>query len=423
LESLMQPLRILYIVPYVPNLIRVRPFNLIRNLAERGHAVTVATLYSNERELQEAQDLKQHVFDVKAMPLTLARSLWNSAAALPSRIPLQAMYCWEPSFANALCQMVHEHEGEQQYDVIHVEHLRGAQYGLNLKKDFAGKPGLPPVVWDSVDCITLLFRQAATGSRNIANRILTRLELGRTEAYEGWLARQFDHVVVTSSLDKKELASLMPPGSPISSISVVHNGVDLNYFRPDPSVKREPASLVVSGKMSYHANATMALHLVQDIMPIVWARCPDAKVYIVGKDPSREIQALAQNPAVVVTGTVEDIRPFLQKATVAVTPITYGTGIQNKVLEAMACATPVVSSSQAVSALRIVSGRDALVAQEPIDFAGAVLQLLRDPEQQKRIGEGGRAYVEAHHQWPEITAQLEGIYMNVIRASRNSSER
>lgn len=417
----MRPLNILYIVPYIPNLIRVRPYNLIRSLAERGHQVTVAALYTNERERQEAEDLKKYCREVKAYPITLTRSLWNSARTLFTRLPLQSEYAWSPQFARELSALVKTGGAAGLFDVIHVEHLRGAKYGLYLKTELGA--ACPPVIWDSVDCISLLFRQASIGSRSLPKRLISRIELPRTEAHEGRLAEQFDHVVVTSSTDKKALAALMTPGAPISSITVLPNGVDLDYFCPDEKVEREPGTLVISGKMSYHANISMALHLTQNIMPIVWARCPDARVYIVGKDPSREIQALAQNPAIIVTGTVSDIRPYLHRATIAVTPITYGAGIQNKVLEAMACGTPVVSTPQAVSALRVVPGRDVLVAQEPIAFAEAVLDLLRDPERQHKIGAAGRAYVEAHHKWPEIAVQLEGVYLNAVSAAGKALER
>lgn len=410
----MRSLNVLYVVPYIPNLIRVRPYNLIRNLAERGHRVTVAALYTSERERQEAEALAKFCHQVRAYPISFFTSLWNSLKALPTREPLQAVYAWSPQFAGELARMA-AGSGDDRYDVAHVEHLRGANYGLYLKDQL--KENCPPVIWDSVDCISLLFRQASVGSKSLPKRMISRLELPRTEYYEGWLAGQYDHVVVTSSADKKALAALMKPGSAISHISVLPNGVDLDYFRPDERTAREPATLVLSGKMSYHANVTMALHLVQNIMPIVWARCPDAKVYIVGKDPTREVQALAQNPAVVVTGTVDDIRPYLYRATVAVTPITYGAGIQNKVLEAMACATPVVSSPQAISALRVMPGRDVLVAQEPIAFAEAVLDLLRDPQRQCSIGAAGRAYVEAHHRWPDIAMQLEEVYLNAVNAA------
>jgi glycosyltransferase involved in cell wall biosynthesis len=113
---------------------------------------------------------------------------------------------------------------------------------------------------------------------------------------------------------------------------------------------------------------------------------------------------------ITVTGTVNDIRPFLQKATIAVAPLTYGAGIQNKVLESLACATPLISTPQAVSALKVQTGREVLVANEPGEFAGLVLYLLDNPEYQQRLGEAGR--------WSTITRQLEGVYDEVIDAKQ-----
>ena len=120
-----KPLNVLYIVPYVPNLIRVRPYNLIRSLAERGACVTVATLYTSERERQEAEDLRKLVTDVRAYPIGKLRSLWNAGLAVPSRTPFQAVYSWSPAFAQALVEMTAP-KGVPAFDVVHVEHLRGA---------------------------------------------------------------------------------------------------------------------------------------------------------------------------------------------------------------------------------------------------------------------------------------------------------
>jgi glycosyltransferase involved in cell wall biosynthesis len=178
----------------------------------------------------------------------------------------------------------------------------------------------------------------------------------------------------------------------------------------------------MSGKMSYHANVTMALHLVQEIMPHVWAQQPETRVCIVGKDPSRAIQDLSRNPNIIVTGTVSDVRPYLRKATIAVAPIAYGVGIQNKVLEAMACATPVVATPQAVSALNLQAGEDALVAQKPADFAQAILRLLNDRQLREKVGQRGRRYVEANHDWAAVSAQLEQTYRQV-RISDSITER
>jgi glycosyltransferase involved in cell wall biosynthesis len=142
------------------------------------------------------------------------------------------------------------------------------------------------------------------------------------------------------------------------------------------------------------------------------------KFWIVGKDPTPEIRALASDPRITVTGSVADIRPYLCKATLAVTPITYGVGIQNKVLEAMACATPVVSTPQAISALAVVPGKDVLVAEGAESLAGEILRLIDSPLLQAQIGAGGRNYVEEHHQWPLIAENLENLYLGAIQEKK-----
>jgi glycosyltransferase involved in cell wall biosynthesis len=167
----------------------------------------------------------------------------------------------------------------------------------------------------------------------------------------------------------------------------------------------------------------MTLHLTQSIMPLVWERRPEVKLWIVGKDPVQEIQALGEHPSVTVTGTVSDIRPYLQQATIAVAPLTYGVGIQNKILEALSCATPVITTPQAISALGVTPGREVLVAQDPRVFAEQILQLLEDPQQQQRIGQAGRLFVETHHKWETITAQLEGTYHELVNAYQRSYAR
>jgi len=121
-----------------------------------------------------------------------------------------------------------------------------------------------------------------------------------------------------------------------------------------------------------------------------------------------------------VTGTVPDIQPYLSRAAVSVAPLTYGAGIQNKVLEAMACGTPVVATSLAVSALGITPGREVLVADEPKPFARYIMKLLNDPERGKQIGQAGRRYVERHHRWEQLAGKLEAIYHEVIRNSNGS---
>jgi sugar transferase (PEP-CTERM/EpsH1 system associated) len=405
-------MKILFIVPYVPSLVRVRPYNLIRHLSTLGHEVRVLTVWTNEREREEAEQLRHYCHDVRAIYLARWRSLANCLRALPTRTPLQSVYSWHPALVQGILDQ------NWHADVIHVEHLRGAHYGLALRSRSANGRRPVPIVWDSVDCITHLFRQAADHSSTRFGRWLTYFELTRTARHEGWLANQFSRVLVTSQADRTALLSLLPTQQPTPHIKVLPNGVDVTYFKPQVAAVREPATLVLSGKMSYHANATMVMYFVNSILPYVWARRPEVSLCVVGKDPPREVQALAGDRRVSVVGTVPDIRPYLQHATVAIAPLTYGAGIQNKVLEAMACATPVVASPQAVSALAVKPEEDLLVARRPADFAEAVVGLLDDPELRLRIGRAGRCYVERKHRWEDIAAQLEGVYDEVVCTSQ-----
>ena len=403
-------MNILFVVPYVPNLIRVRPYNLIRFLTARGHRVSVFTLWENQQERPDIEKLEQECYAVHALPMPRLQSMLNCLAVIPTRTPLQAVYSWQPRLARQITASAIEGD----YDVIHVEHLRGSQYGLHLLKDLKKANRRIPVIWDSVDCISLLFRLASKRSQNFLRRLITHFEVERTEKYEGWLPGQFDQVLVTSQVDRQAFIDLLPPNSPAPKIDVLSNGVNLDYFSPGDPKQRDAATLVVSGKMSYHANVAMVGYLVQQIMPSIWKTRPDVRLQIVGKNPPGEILALGENPSISILSNVTDIPPYLQRATIALTPILYGVGVQNKVLEAMACATPVVSTPQAVSALQVQSGKEVYVAQEPESFAAMVLQLLANPQERDRMGQAGRIYIEQHHQWSSIAVQLEQLYLQAL---------
>jgi glycosyltransferase involved in cell wall biosynthesis len=399
-------MKIAYVVPYVPNLIRTRPYNLITQLASLGHQVKVFTLGSSRQDLIDAQALKGKCSDVHYHVQPVWRSLLNSAVAVPSCRPLQSVYSWQGGMARRLA----EHVSRKAFDIVHVEHLRGARYGVFIKSRFP----TVPVVWDSVDCISQLFRQAVGHSSSFFGEFVTRFELLRTRKTEGNLLCMFDHVLVTSSTDKNALLELVPNGSEPSPISVLPNGVNLHYFHPNLDIQKETATIVFSGKMSYHANISMVKYLVSEIMPRVWQACPEAHIFIVGKDPSSDIRKLEKNPHITVTGTVEDIRPFLWRATVSIVPLLYGAGIQNKILEAMATGTPVITTSRTLSALQVQPGRDLLVANSAGEFAQNILRLINDRNLRQTIGNFGLAYVRSHHDWISIASQMANIYQHTV---------
>jgi glycosyltransferase involved in cell wall biosynthesis len=388
---------------------------LIRALAAEGHEVTVATLWSSAEERAAIDELKSVGINTVACRLPAGRLLWNCLGALPSRDPLQASYSWSPHLAKEIGRLATSWPA----DVVHVEHLRGVRYGLALADALSERRSArPAIVWDSVDCISSLFRHAAVQGLGRRVRVAAKLELPRTEQYEGRVVAGFDRVIVTSEIDRRDLLELnRRSGGRPPRIDVIPNGVDLEYFAP--SLKpRDPMTLVITGKMSYHANAIAVMRFVEDVMPLVWSDVPQVRLLIVGKDPTREILKLAELSAdghgtdtrIVVTGTVPDIRPFLHQATVAVAPIQYGVGIQNKVLEALACATPVVATPQAVSALGARTSEELLVGTTPHELATAIVSLLRDPLRAEHLGKAGRALVERQHDWRVLAGRLSQIY-------------
>jgi glycosyltransferase involved in cell wall biosynthesis len=193
---------------------------------------------------------------------------------------------------------------------------------------------------------------------------------------------------------------------------VLPNGVDLDYFSP-MEIERDPATIIFTGKMSYHANVAAALDLAHQVMPVIWQQLPEAKLVIAGKDPTPELLNLASDSRISVTGTVPDLRPYLAQATVAVLPMRYGVGIQNKVLEAMAMGTPVITTSQTLAALQTTVEQDILSGDTPQAIAQAAIKLLTNADLCQKIGQGGRRYVETHHDWQVVAERLEAVYREV----------
>jgi len=384
--------RILFVLPYVPSLIRVRPYNFIRSLARRHEITVLATSMAGEAE--DVAALQAICEGVHIVPFRLATGLRSCARAALCGEPLQAAVCRSPAAERLLRDLL----ARGRFDVVHVEHLRAAYLGAHIPRDL-------PTVFDSVDSISLLLERTLQSSHSLRQRLQAALELHRTRRYEAGILRRFHQVAVTSPDDAAALQALAPDGR----VTVVPNGVDLEYFRP-PAGPRDAATLVFSGKMSYHANATAVLHFVRHILPIVRRSRPDVRVKIVGSRPPAPIRALTADPAITVTGHVPDIREAIAPCTVAICPVTVKVGIQNKVLEAMALGVPVVSTRAGLGGLAAEPGRDILVADDETTFAGQVCRLLDDPQLCRQLGMAGRHYVEDHHRWDTAADRLEGLY-------------
>jgi sugar transferase (PEP-CTERM/EpsH1 system associated) len=407
--SLPNPLRILFVTPYKPDLIRVRPYQFIRHLARLGHKITLVYYDSaeNAKSHEEMDTLCEEVF---AFPITKFNIIRNCLLSLPTKKPIQAAYGMNSRMLNQLVEFLNNKKTP--FDVVHFEHLRAVDFALSMKQSGSSRP--VPFIWDSVDSITHLFRQASKQHPLWIGRKFLEMETRRTSRYEPKAASTFSQVLVTSQADQRAYEDLLWEQNLTANIQVLANGVDLEYFCMDPQQSREENTLVISGKMSYHANQKMVTRLVEEIMPLVWKHNPSVKLWIVGQNPSKEINGYGADPRITVTGWVSDIRPYLQKAAISVAPLAYGAGIQNKILEAMACGTPVIASATALNALQALPGQDLLSANDAQAFANSVIDLLSNPEKREAMGSAGRLYVENNHSWGKAAEKLTQVYQTAI---------
>jgi len=400
-----QNLNILFVTPYRPDIVRVRPYQFLRNLSKSGHKITLV-YYDAPDKIIPGDELKSICQEIYAFPLPKHRAIVNCSLCLLTKRPLQAAYGYNEKMAKQLSLLIRDNN--KPFDLIHFEHLRSVEFARILIKN--NPDSRLKMVWDSVDSITHLFKQAAKQDPSWLKRKFLEFETRRTAKYEPYFASLFEKVIVTSKKDQQIFNELLQTEKMNADVNVVANGVDLDYFGTIKKSAREKNTLVISGKMSYHANQRMVEKIVLEIMPLIWEKNASVMLWVVGQNPSQEIINYGRDPRILVTGYVDDIRPYLSNATIAVAPLAYGAGIQNKILEAMACSTPVIASPVALQALSVIPGKDLISADDNQSFANAVLELLSDPVLSEKIGKAGRLFVENNHSWTNATEKLVEIY-------------
>jgi glycosyltransferase involved in cell wall biosynthesis len=228
---------------------------------------------------------------------------------------------------------------------------------------------------------------------------------------EAEACRRHDAIFATSERDRRLLETLVP-GVPKF---VIPNGVDPSYFTPAAG-SPEPASLVFSGMMAYVPNNDGMLYFLDEIFPLIRAKVPGLKVYIVGNRPPKSLLERASE-SVIVTGYVEDVRPFISKASVYIVPLRMGSGTRLKILEAMSMGKPVVTTSIGCEGLDVVNGETAVIADDPLSFAGSVVDLLGDGQMRERLSRNGMELVRQKYDWSVVDGLVEEAYLGLRRGA------
>ena len=270
-----------------------------------------------------------------------------------------------------------------------------------------------PIVADFCDATSM---RIATKLQFVAwlRKPLLWLRHRQVRRLEQVLARKTAHVAFVSARDRE---FVLGPGS---QAKVVPNAIDHRYWRRRPEARSAQNCIIFTGVMDYAPNDDAAVHLIQDIAPLVRRAIPNLEVLVVGRDPSRRVRELAsRSPGVVVTGFVDDMRPYLEKATVFVAPLRYASGMQNKVLEALAMQIPVVATSVVAEGLRTNGiAPPVLTARNGLEFAEATVHLLRHASDREALSLQGRRYVENNFCWRRSAEKLEHMCVEAVAAAR-----
>jgi sugar transferase (PEP-CTERM/EpsH1 system associated) len=267
-----------------------------------------------------------------------------------------------------------------------------------------------------VPCPTVLFthnveseiwRRHAEACRHPVVQALYRQQHRRMLRFERRTLSRFDLVLAVSEADRSTFARIYPDAIR-QPVHVIPTGVDAEYFSPQGPPSRAGArSMVFTGSMDWLPNEDAMLYFCREVLPLVRAAEPDATLSIVGRTPTPTVQRLAEQRGVTVTGRVADVRPYMEDQAVFVVPLRIGGGTRLKIFEAMAMGKAVVSTTVGAEGLDVEPGTHLLVADEPRDFADAIVSLFRDIDRRRRLEQAGRALVVHKYDWSAVAGSLE----------------
>ncbi len=401
-------MRILFLSHFLPHPptsgAALRDYNILKELSRHHevHLLAFSRPVMHPDSVSVAESRK-HLLEfcrtVEVLSLPTDRSRFRLYSLLLLNLLSSAAYStWQfrsRKMRRALSVAITRHE----FDVVHVDTIAMAGYCRHFKK--------LPAVLNHHNIESQLLRRRAGATRNRMLRFYINLQsrrLARTECEAAVAAA--DNVCV-SEIDRAELLRACHE----ASCRVVPNGTDLGFFQPQTVEEDHPPSLVFVGSMTWFPNAQGMQRFAELIWPRIKAAIPETVIYSIGAHPPEELRRLAERDTDFrVLGFIDDIRPYVARAAVYVVPIHVGGGTRVKILDAMAMAKAIVSHPVGAEGLEVTHGKDLLIAEEPEEFADAVVSLITNPELRKRLGRNARDTVEAKYAWPRIVPLLESIY-------------
>ena len=294
---------------------------------------------------------------------------------------------------------------EQSFDTVQVESMHLIAYARRIRQ-LAPQTRLI-LDWHNIES-EILARYAENDS-NPLRRVYAQRTSTLSRGVENELLRLCDAHTVCSEREREALQGRVSG----TRIEVVGNGVDCDFFATNSAADGERRDVLFMGRMDYHANVDAALFFVDKVWPLIQTRRPELRLVIVGAQPAKPILALREQ-GIVVTGTVDDVRPYYHSALTSVVPLRVGGGTRLKVLEAMAAGTPVISTTLGAEGLAVSPGKDILIADAPEAMADAVVSLRAGTPQWHEIAASGRRLVRAKYDWSVVGGVLWRLHTQLV---------
>jgi sugar transferase (PEP-CTERM/EpsH1 system associated) len=375
---------------------KIRPFNMIRHLTASGHQVTVASLARSAQEAEDGRGIAAHCAHYEVAEVRELTQMARMVVRLPTTTPSSMGYFYSP----VLAWRIHGLLARERFDLIFVHCSSAAQY-------VAGARGIPKIL-DFGDMDSQKWLEYAR-YKPFPLSAGYWLEGKKLEREERRLAHGFDMCTATTRAEWETLERY-ETGTPTDWFP---NGVDSHYFRPGEE-PYEPDTISFVGRMDYYPNEQCMLDFCRNVFPLLRQRRPNLRLSIVGADPVPSVKNLAELPGVTVTGSVPDVRPYVCRSAAMVAPLSIARGTQNKILEAMAMGVPVVTSPAAAGGVDAVQHEHLLVARSHAEQYAALLRVLEDPQERRRLALAGRARVLSHHAWPASLRRLDNIIERTV---------
>lgn len=399
-------MRILFVTPSFPfppnDGGRLGYYNPIKYLSRRNEIVLVSL--GGPENPAHVSELKRFCLAVEAFRKPGSGQRWGLARGLIRNPPGSLAKYWDSRFGDFLLECVTRHNP----DLVELQHLSMAVYGRCF-------PPSLPVILREHNVEYKVWERQVRSARSWLEWAYVRLAAPRIRVYEGNVASRFARCVTVSEADARHLRAI----SPRAQVEVIPSGVDTEYFYPVQDDREEPCSLTLTGSFEWPPKQHSLWVLMTEIFPRIKARVPEAKLYVVGKGVPAEMRERAERmPGIVITGAVEDVRPYISRSSIVVQYLESGGGIALKVLEAMAMRKPVLSNRLGCEGIDVEAGRDCLLADGVEDFAAAAVQMLSDSDLRRRLADEGYKRVQEAYAWAGLVGRFERCYGEVLDWSR-----